>query len=281
MSARIVSIVVSLSAILVSSASAQFLTRDTASGDAPQEFAKRMAIKNDAMSGLVRDAEKIGWDLYRYEVLSDLAGNVLAQQTTPDKRAGIAGAIVVKGEKEWRVRFYSITAKDVCKSVADVVFDSGMNPTVLTGKAVASFSPSEIAMVNARLVVETQKEDPCQSSYKTIVLPALSGGSIWVYQIRMNFDSSRVPEGQHIRYEVSADGTKILSQRDFSRRCNLLPIQKSAETGKNEIKLTNTMDFQPTEMYVYLSLRYDSSIFLATMQSNLYWEIKGGTVTPD
>jgi len=282
MSLRIISTIIALSTIAFSAANAQLLARDTAAGDSQQEFAKRVSsVRNDAISTSVREAEKTGWNIYRYEVLSDLAGAFLAQQTPPDKRAGISGSIVVNGAKGWSVRFYSVAGKGMFKPVADVVFDEDMNPGLKTGTDLADFSPAELASIGAKVLIDTQKEDPCQGNYKMFAIPASSGDSIWVYQIRESFDETHFPEGQHIRYEISPDGSRILSQRDYSRRCNVLPVQKSSDNVSSEVKLTNTIDQQPTEMLVYLSLRYNTSIFVATMQSNLYWQVKSGVVTPD
>jgi hypothetical protein len=282
MTLRIVSFVATFAIFLASTANAQFLAKDTAAGDSQQDFAKRLAsIKNDALSSSVREAEKLGWNLYRYEVLGDLAGSVLAQQTPPAIRAAISGAVVVPNNAGWCVRFYSVSDKGVCKPVADVAFDGNQNPVVTTGKALTEFSARELSLIHAKLLVDSQKEDPCQGNYKMIALPAASGDGIWVYQIRQIFDETHFPEGQHIRYEISSDGTRILSQRDFSRRCNVLPVQNSADIVSTEIKLTNTMDPQPNELHIYLSLRYNAKIFLGTMQSNLYWWVKSGVVTPD
>jgi hypothetical protein len=280
MTPRIISAIATLAFVFISSADAQFLAMDMASGDSRQDLAKRFSgLKNETMTSSILSAEEQGWNLYRYEVVGDFASGVLEQQTTSGDRAGIAGSIVVRVGNEWRVRFYSVRDKSV-KPVADVVVDEDFNAQVAT-KSLVDFSADELAMIRARMLIDARKDDPCQSTYKLIVVPASSGGNIFVYQIRQVFDETHFPEGQHIRYEISSDGSQILSQRDFSRRCNVLPVQKGSDNVSNEVKLTNTMDQQPTEMHVYLSLRYNSNIFLGTMQSNLYWWIKSGVVTTD
>ena len=277
---RIVSIVASFSVLFFSCARGQLLTRDTASGDSQAQFRKRLQLRDDDMASKIFEAEKVGWNLYRYSILSDLAGFALAEQTQAEQRRIIVGEITVHNGDDWRVRFYGAGSDGSFVPVADVIFDADCNAKVETGASLLQFTPGELAMIKGRELVLAQKADPCESNYKVITIPSPAGGNVWVYQLRVSFDESHVPEGQHLRFEISPDGTQILSQREYSRRCNVLPIQKNDE-GNNEIKLTNTMDSQPTEIYVYLSLRYDSGIFLATMQSNLYWMVKNGEVTQD
>ena len=278
---RITPIAALLSLTFCTGLSAQLLTSSSAANDDKTSFAKRVQLKDDAMGSLVREAEQLGWNIYRYETLSDLASYVLAGQTTAAQRATIADSIVLQGDGQWSVRYYSKSADDKFAPVADVIFENNAAAgRIAPANELKAFTNSDLALIRAKELVKTQK-DPCNSAFKVVVLPAPSGKDLYVYQLRECFDSQHIPEGQHIRYEVSADGTKIVAQREFAKRCNILPAQASAETKHEELKLTNTMDPQPTELHIYLSLRYGTDIFLATMQSNLYWQINGGVVRSD
>jgi len=277
---RIIPIITSISLLFTASASAQFLSRSTASGDNDVEFSKRMPRQQN-LNGNVRSAETTGWTIYRYETLADAASFALAQESPG--RLDITGSVVVPGE-QWRVRFYFKDDADKYFPVADVLFDDANGHTVVPGGAVAPLSAAELAMIKAGELVETTQALPCEDSeYKTVVIPSPSGdGSICVYRLRESMEAGRIPEGQHMRYNVSADGSTITAQREFARRCNMPSIGLTDGSGNTpEFNLTHTMDSQPTEVHIYLSLRYDVSIYLATLPSNLYWRIIDGTAWVD
>jgi hypothetical protein len=275
------SIVALLSLTLCGGASAQLLTKTSSANDDLTGFNKRIAIRNDAMSNLVREAERLGWSIYRNESLTDMAGYVLAGQTTLAQRSSIRDSIVVSANGQWRVRFYAMPSDGQFVPIADVVFENDGSGSIVPYKSLVAFSNSELALIRATELVKDSQKDPCNADFKLIVIPAPSGNGFYAYQLRECFDSEHLPEGQHIRFEVSADGSKIVAQREFARRCNVLPVQNPTDSGLPEVKLTNTMDPQPTELHIYLSMRYGVHIFLASMQSNLYWQINDGVVKSD
>jgi hypothetical protein len=276
---RIAPVVASLSLLLAVGASAQFISKPTAASAATPDVAKRVNTNDANIVGNVREAEKIGWTLYRYETLTDLAGYVLAGQTTPAQRTMIAGSIVVPGERLWRVRYYGKTATGEVKPLWDVVFDDTNASGIAPRDTVRPFTEHELSLIRATELVEARK-NPCDGTYKVLAMPA-ANGSLLVYQLRMSFDADRIPEGQHIRYEVSSDGTHINAQRELARRCNLLTAQTTSDSPHKRIDLTNSSDEQPTEIYVYLTLRYSIDFFMATTRSNLCWDVKNGVINTD
>ncbi|MFA5256700.1 MAG: hypothetical protein WC360_00995 [Opitutales bacterium] len=280
MTPRILPIFALLSIFSATGVQAQLLTKDTASGDNIIEFNKRMPRKPTSLNNVVREAEATGWNLYRYEALADAASFVLAENTQPAERSAITGSIVIPGE-QWRVRFFSKDGADNYAPVADVLFDVDNGTTVVPAGAVAPFSAPELAMIKAQELVEGTQPLPCEDSeFKTIVLPAPSGSGFWVYRVRESMQDGRFPEGQHVRYEVSEDGSAITGQRELARRCNMPSINVQA-AAVPDFNLSHTMDSQPTELHVYLTLRYNVNLYIATLPSNLYWHVLKGTVTID
>jgi hypothetical protein len=275
---RIVPILTAFSLLVASSAGASLVSQHSAANDTVAEFNKRMPPKEAAIASAAREAENTGWDLYRTETLADMAGYALAATTTAAQRAGITGSIVIPGQYEWTVRFYARNERGAYVPTGDVVFDSNDRPSVRTD-GLNSFSAQEAALIRATELVKS-KDAPCEGSYKTVAL-LRNDRTIHVYSLREALDATHLPEGQHIRYIVSADGSKIQAQREYARRCNLVSTDISDDTKEEELKLTNSSDPQPTEVIVYLSLRYGVNIFEATMQSNLYWRINKGIVTTD
>lgn len=275
---RIVLLLTCLSLAVAATANAGLLSQRSAANDSIADFNKRMPPKEAAIASSVREAELTGWDIYRHEALEDIAGYAIVGATPVAQRAGIMGSIVAPGSAEWVVRFYGKNDRGHYLPIVDVAFD-GNDRYSIRKEGLQAFGAQELALIKATELVKAQ-EDPCDGTYKTVTL-LKSDKSIHVYSIRDCMDSTHFPEGQHIRFIISSDGAKIVSQHEFARRCNMVYTNISEETKLEEVKLTNSLDMQPTEMHVYLSLRYGVNIFLATTQSNLYWQINKGIVTSD
>lgn len=267
-----------LSLALAANASAGIISQRSAANDSVADFNKRMPPRETVIANAVRDAEQTGWDLYRNEALADIAGYVLSVTMTPAQRNGIEGYIVMPGTSEWVVRFYGKSERGSYVPVGDVTFDVNDRPH-LRREALPAYSLQELAIIRATELAKAQKK-PCDGTYKTIAL-LKNDKSIHVYNIREALDATHMPEGQHIRYIISPDGTKITSDREYARRCNMISTSLSAETHTEEVRMTNSLDPQPTEVQIYLSLRYNADLFLATTQSNLYWQIYKGVAKAD
>jgi hypothetical protein len=281
MTSRFLPLTVCISLLFCASASAQLISMTSAANDSLADFNTRMPTRQAALATSVREAETLGWNLYRYDTLADLAGYILAGQTASAQRAAIRGSIVVPGDTQWTVRFYTKTAAGEYAPVYDVLVDDMGRFSVVPGSAARAFSGSELALIRATELIQSSKPDPCDSVYRTVAIPAPAGNAILVYRLRDCLDANRLPEGQHVRYDVSTDGFSIVAERDFSRRCNLLATQVNPATGQENIDLSNTIDPQPTELHIYLSLHYGVNIYLATLKSNLYWHINRGIVRAD
>jgi hypothetical protein len=263
---------------MAANASAGLISQRSAANDSVADFNKRMPPKEAVIANAVRDAEQVGWDLYRNEALADIAGYVLSVTMTAEQRAGIEGCIVVPGSPEWVVRFYGKNDRGSYSPVADVTFDVNDRPH-LRRETLPAYTLQENALIMATELAKAQKP-ACDGTYKTITL-LKSDKSIHVYSLRNALDATHMPEGQHIRYSISPDGSKITAEREYARRCNMITTSVSKETQNEEVRLTNSLDPQPTELQIYLSLRYDVDIFLATTQSNLYWQVYKGVAKAD
>jgi len=262
-----------------SAASAGFLDSATAANDTPAEFAKRIPEKKFPAAPL-RAAVMTGWTLYRCETLSDAASFLLAGSAGDPASQAISGSIVLQGA-QWRVRFYSLDASGTPVPEGDVVFSGGPADGVVVAKAdTAPFGEAETAMIRAQEKVLSSTQPPCEGIYKTITLPAASGG-YQVYRLRSSLKMNQIPEGPHIRYDVSADGGTIVSTTEYSRRCNILTAQTIPESKAREARFTDPYNEAPTEIQVYLSLRYKTTFFMLTSRTNKYWNVASGTVSSD
>lgn len=260
---------------------ADFLGSISASNDSSAEFARRIPAKSVPSATALRDAEAAAWNLYRYEALSDAASFIFASGSSPSDRAGITGSIVIPGD-EWRVRFYAVDASGKPAAAGDVVFARNGTTSVVPKDQAQPLSEGETLLARAQELVLSTTAAPCDDLYKVVTLPTQPGAAS-VYRIRVALDGRHVPEGQHVRYDVSAtsDGVSISNQYDFSRRCNILTKQTAPGSKVEEIKVTYSQEPQPNEIYIYLSLRYAVSFYMLTSKSNIYWQIENGTVSID
>ena len=275
---RIVPLLTCFSLVFASVASAGLVSQRSAANDALAEFTKRMPPKQAAIATATREAETVGWDIYRTEALADIAGYAAAANLSSTQRGQIDGSIVVAGASEWTVRFYAKNDRGFAP-VADIVFDIN-DRAGLRRENLAPFTAQELALIRATELVNA-KENPCDDTFKTITLPRIGKDGITVYKIRQCMDDSHFPVGQHTRYAISPDGQKIVAEHEFARRCNTIATSLSDDKKHEEVRLTTSLDPQPTEVQVYLSIRYGLDIFLATTQSNLYWQIDRGVSHTD
>lgn len=281
MTPRTASLVAGILLFAAGALQAEFLTSTTAANDSASDFARRVPPKGVPSATALRDAEVTGWNLYRYDSLSDAASFLFASQTQASDHGEIVGSIVVPGE-QWRVRFYSVDASGKPSPEGDVVFSRGNATSVVTKASVQPFSPTEELLARAQEYILATTQAPCEGVYKVLALPGPAG--VTVYRLRESLESNHVPEGQHVRYSLTAnaDGSLTVADAyDFTRRCNMLTPQVSPDNKQEEIRLTYAQEPQPNELHIYLSLRYGVSFYMLTSKSNLYWSIAKGAVSLD
>jgi hypothetical protein len=268
-----------LGALAADAQNAAFLQRDTASGDAQAVFARRMHDAPADLQTQARQAEIVGWNLCRYDTLADVARTMIAHDVPAAERARVVDPIVVR-DGGWRVRFYADAGAGQYAPVADVVFAAGAPPTVAFGDSLAPFTEAQLGLIRAREAVKRDHVPPCEDAYSVVAMPAADdSGQVWVYQLRVPPFSARLPIGQHMRYTFDAAGTNLVQQRDYARRCNLL-FTETRDHGE-VYSYSATGESLPSEIHVFLSLRYGKPLFIATLSNNMYWHVTDGVVGVD
>lgn len=265
-----------ISAPLANAQSVAFFSNTTSSGDDTATFNRRMRGVEDPLIANVAAAERVGWNLYRFSAMEEVAHYILARDVGKDARQGITGTIVTTNDGP-RVRFYAKDGADSYRPVADVTFAPGGLPTGQAVAADSTFTDDELALIKAREAVQSLQPTQCDDPVVTVSLlePA---DKVAVYVLRDPRFSKRLPIGQHTRFEFDRSGN-LLSQRDLARRCDMLfPDEREEVTT---YRVSHTGDGAPTEIHVMLSLRYGKSLFIATLQNDLYWIVNNGTVTVD
>jgi hypothetical protein len=134
---------------------------------------------------------------------------------------------------------------------------------------------------NAAMDAMVARTDLCKESYNTVVLPAGTAGfkGIPVYLLAATAEPDVVVAGGHFLYEYSRDGSRLLSQRSFTRSCIDIPSGGDPSKGKPvALTLTHLMDETPTEVHAWLSRNYGRNIYLGTTSNSLMWAIVDGRI---
>lgn len=132
----------------------------------------------------------------------------------------------------------------------------------------------------ASLELEKRK-DLCGERYNAVVLPVGTAGNkgILVYLLAATSQPDLMIAGGHFLYEYSVDGSKLLSQRAFTRSCIDLPLKGDPEKGEvAALTLSHLLDPTPTEIHVFLNRNYGKSLYLLTTQNKLVWVITDGAI---
>jgi hypothetical protein len=143
---------------------------------------------------------------------------------------------------------------------------------------------SQLARWRARGAAEQavgKRDDRCGETYNTVVIPVGTGSSkgILVYMLAATTQPDLLIGGGHFLYEYSGDGTRLLSQRAFTKSCIDIPFGKDSSKGEvAALTLTHLLDRTPTEVHSWLSYNYGKTLYLGTMENSMMWIIMKGHI---
>ena len=124
----------------------------------------------------------------------------------------------------------------------------------------------------ARLTAQQVPVMTCSKVVEDIVMPV--EGSQRVYRVqRATFDDVLLAGGSQ-RIEISADGTRLLGQRDLTGDCTTL--KRDANTSS--VGIIEPIDTQPNEFHVYLARAVGKQLFVTTQVNGLLWLIRDGRI---
>jgi hypothetical protein len=111
--------------------------------------------------------------------------------------------------------------------------------------------------------------------YNSIVIPPPqdppADAPIEAYLLRTASAPGDVVIGTHWHLLVSSDGSRLLEARRLSHTDLTLP--GSHGVPPQDIEITHMLGDTPTEIHVYLSLKYDRPIDVITAPSNTVWRV--------
>lgn len=130
-----------------------------------------------------------------------------------------------------------------------------------------------------RTAIETTRasvRDDCAPDYRTVVVAPAGAPSdrIFLYYIGEVPDSQGMMLGRHYRIETSIDGKGIMLGEPSMANCLILP--PTTDTTAQAL-ITHTVPQTPDEFDVFLSLRYNRPLLVATAAGS--WRVENGKIT--
>jgi len=102
---------------------------------------------------------------------------------------------------------------------------------------------------------------------------------LFVYLLPTRDDRRVAHVGGEVRYEISADGTRIDDQRVFGESCLTLDIPAKRKREKADvIRMKERTDPAPTEWQVFVSRISHRTLEVETPESGLVWKVQKGNI---
>lgn len=131
----------------------------------------------------------------------------------------------------------------------------------------------------AKTAIETARasvRDDCAPGYRTVVVSPSGAPAdrIFLYHIGEVPESQGMMLGRHYRIETNLDGKGIMLGEPSMADCLILPPATDTTT---QVFVTHTQMRTPNEFDVFLSLRYNRPLLVATDAGS--WRVENGRIT--
>lgn len=227
--------------------------------ETPEEF--RMAVST---------ARARGVGLFVHDVSTATASDELMRRKIPERDKRVQGWLseIPHGQQAVVVTFVGEEG-GAPSALYRVRVPMDGKPEFESLQPAVALRGAELARWTARqnALAELQKrEDLCSARYNSVVLspdPA-PDGLIHVYMLAATDKPGVVVAGGHFRYDYSPDGTKLESQRQFTKSCFTVDAPDEEKGKPAGFILTHLLDPTPTEIHVFLSRLHDQGIYVGT-----------------
>lgn len=220
----------------------------------------------------LRSAETTGVAIYRHDRAAAIATDaaIALPQFKNDSR--IKGWVTEEQQGQITVTFIDETPAALYRIT---ISKEGVAGPVNAFDSPAPLTNYEAGAAAARSAALNSKFQQCSSSYNSVVLPSSDApGSNWlVYLLPGTTKNNVVPIGGTYRVEVS--GSKVTSQRGFTRSCIALQTDPKA-VG---LMISHVMDPAPTEVHVFWSIWARKPMYIAIPQNGSIWLVEGNRIT--
>ncbi|HEY6939921.1 hypothetical protein [Dokdonella sp.] len=227
------------------------------------------------MSAIAR-IEADGRAIYRQDQAAQRARDALAAQGIAMPLPDVGGWIVTELPQGTRASLFVEDADAVAHVEADVLLPlpgKGLPPQV-TSRPARAPDATEVAMYRARQTALANADELCGAAFGTVIL----AGADQRWQVYLYPESNRskvIPLGPLLRFDVSADGTRLESSEAFSKQC----ISMADSDAELYVRLEDRPQGDlPVPMDVFLSLTHPKPIMVST--GGQLWLVENGRIKP-
>lgn len=238
----------------------------TVLADEPQPIKE---LPPDQEAAALRSAETAGLTIYRHDQAAAVATDAAFKVRKFKKDKRIKGWITEEQSGQIIVTFIDETPA----ALYQIAVSDGVAGKVEAMEAPTPLTTHQSGAAAARAAALASEFAPCSDSYNSVVLPSSDASGNWVvYLIPGTTKNSVIPIGGTYRLEIS--GSKVISQRGFTRTCITL------ENGTKVVALvmTHLLDPVPTEVHVFWSIWANKPFYISTLPNGTIWVVEGNKV---
>jgi hypothetical protein len=215
--------------------------------------------------------ERRGREIFKSIVASGRAYHALGRSGHISSRRNY---LVVSDQQGSVVRFMD----DQDEVVADVtvdVFSSELEQVTHHEPPIplpAAQSEMWKARVDALALARERRITGCTEGYVTAVLPSLAPDRSWdIYVLSLSSDGRSITIGGHYRISVSRDPAVAPELHAFADSCP----EPTSSSDSGRLTIAENLSSTPTEVHVFLNLRYRRPLAVAVRESGL-WFVEHG-----
>lgn len=225
----------------------------------------------DQEAAAIKSAESTGIAIYRHDHAAAVATDAALELPKFKKDKRVRGWLTEEQDGQIFVTFIDQTPAALYRVL---VSRDGVAGPVTTLESPTPLSDYESRAAAARAAALASTFQPCSERYNSVVLPpANPSGTNWVvYLLPGTTKNNVIPIGGTYRIEVS--GSKVVSQRGFTRSCIVLPADPKA-VG---LTITHLLDSIPTEAHVFWSLWASKPMYVVISPNGSIWVVDRGRI---
>lgn len=229
------------------------------------------ALPPEQEAAALRAAEATGLDIYRHDRAAAVATDAVIGLRRFKNDARVRGWITEEHQDRIVVTFIDQAPAALYR--VSVSSDGVAGPVTALDEP-AALTPYELGAATARAAALASAFEPCSKNYNSVVLPSgATPGTHWnAYLLPGTTKHNIVPIGGTYRMEIN--GSKVVSQRGFTRTC----IALQSEPEALGLTITHLLDPIPTEAHVFWSLWAKKPIYVATPPNGTIWIVEGDKI---
>jgi hypothetical protein len=233
-----------------------------------------VALSGGAISSFnLNLTERVGTDIYRLDIATAKATDLLVGRGIDLRREGVVGWITEVTEGGILVRYLRRNVGDAVVPYADILFDRTDMAASMATVGLAPLTGTQAAQYAARRLALSVVKEPCSPVYNTVALRHPERDAWLIYVLAATDRSGAMVAGGHYRIIVSNDGRQVLEVDRLSRSCLTFPPQPPNAVGAI---MTHILSPTPIEIHVFLSLLHQQPLYVRTSEGT--WLVESGTI---